>query len=124
MNCPSVVVGDGHLGIWGALAEVFPKAKEQRCWNHRIVNVLDKLPKSRQAEGKLPGNPEPPYKSASVSRERCRCLTGVQHPLGKRQSHRNLLRAATCQLGRNDLQQQHRWIPLRVMDLLVGHDHL
>ncbi len=53
MNCPSVVVGDGHLGIWGALAEVFPKAKEQRCWNHRIVNVLDKLPKSRQAEGKL-----------------------------------------------------------------------
>ena len=53
MNCPSVVVGDGHLGIWGALAGVFPKAKEQRCWNHRIVNVLDKLPKSRQAEGKL-----------------------------------------------------------------------
>ena len=47
MNCPSVVVGDGHLGIWGALAGVFPKAKEQRCWNHRIVNVLDKLPKSR-----------------------------------------------------------------------------
>jgi len=46
------VVGDGHLGIWGGLAEVYPEAEEQRCWNHRILNVLDKLPKKRQAEAK------------------------------------------------------------------------
>ena len=45
MNCPRLVIGDGNLGIWGALAQVFPEAKEQRCWNHRIMNVLDKLPR-------------------------------------------------------------------------------
>ena len=31
---------DGHLGIWGALRNVYPQAAEQRCWNHKIVNVL------------------------------------------------------------------------------------
>lgn len=38
-------VADGHLGIWTALAEVCPQAEELRCWNHRIVNVIDHLPK-------------------------------------------------------------------------------
>lgn len=46
---PRLVVADGHLGIWGALARVYPQAQEQRCWNHRIVNVLDKLPQKAQA---------------------------------------------------------------------------
>ena len=46
---PKLVIGDGHLGIWGALAAVFPEAKEQRCWNHRILNVLDKLPLKQHA---------------------------------------------------------------------------
>jgi putative transposase len=46
------VIGDGHLGIWGALAAVFPEAKEQRCWNHRLLNVLDKLPLKQQAEAR------------------------------------------------------------------------
>ena len=36
---------DGHLGLWGALAEIFPEADEQRCWNHKILNVLDRFPK-------------------------------------------------------------------------------
>jgi transposase-like protein len=48
MNAPSLVVGDGHLGIWGALSNVFPAAKEQRCWNHRITNLLDKVSKREQ----------------------------------------------------------------------------
>jgi putative transposase len=47
--CPRLVIADGHLGIWGALAQVFPDAQEQRCWNHRIINVLDKLPRKAQA---------------------------------------------------------------------------
>ena len=53
MNCPKLVVGDGHLGIWGALANVYPEAKEQRCWNHKVINVLDRLPKSQQGQAKL-----------------------------------------------------------------------
>lgn len=52
MNCPKLVVGDGHLGIWGALSNVYPGAEEQRCWNHKIVNVLDKLPRKVQGEAK------------------------------------------------------------------------
>jgi putative transposase len=49
---PRLVFGDGHLGICGALTAVFPMARQQRCWNHRLLNVLDKLPKRLQAEGR------------------------------------------------------------------------
>ena len=52
MNCPRLVIGDGNLGIWGALSNVYPDAAEQRCWNHKIVNVLDKLPKKAQPQAK------------------------------------------------------------------------
>ena len=52
LNCPKLVVGDGHLGIWGALANIFPEAKEQRCWNHRIMNILDKISKKQQAQAR------------------------------------------------------------------------
>jgi putative transposase len=52
MNCPRLVDGDGHLGIWGALSSVYPEALEQRCWNHKILNVLDKLAKKGQGEAK------------------------------------------------------------------------
>jgi transposase-like protein len=45
-------IADGHLGIWAALGEQQPTAAEQRCWNHRIVNVLDAMPKKHQAEAK------------------------------------------------------------------------
>jgi len=59
MGAPKLVIGDGHLGIWGGLANVFPEAKEQRCWNHRIVNVLDKIPEKHQAQAKLLLKPIP-----------------------------------------------------------------
>lgn len=52
MRCPRLVIGDGHLGIWAAIRNVFPEAKEQRCWNHRILNVLDRVPKKNQAQAK------------------------------------------------------------------------
>jgi putative transposase len=50
MNCPKLVVGDGNLGIWSALGEVYPQARQQRCWNHRIVNAVDKVPKKHQGQ--------------------------------------------------------------------------
>jgi putative transposase len=53
MNGPRLVIGDGHLGIWGALANVYPEAAEQRCWNHRILNVLDRVPQKKQAQVKV-----------------------------------------------------------------------
>ena len=53
LECPRLVIGDGHLGIWGALRNVYREAAEQRCWNHKILNVLDKLPKREHAQAKL-----------------------------------------------------------------------
>lgn len=47
---PRLVIGDGHLGIWSALRQVFPEADEQRCWNHKFLNVLEKLPTRQQGE--------------------------------------------------------------------------
>jgi transposase-like protein len=46
MRAPVLAVGDGALGFWGALREVFPTTGEQRCWFHKIANVLAALPKS------------------------------------------------------------------------------
>lgn len=52
MQAPVAAVGDGALGFWGALGEVFPATVEQRCWFHKLGNILDKLPKAMQAKGK------------------------------------------------------------------------
>jgi len=49
---PELAVGDGALGFWPALEEVFPDARHQRCWVHKTVNVLDKVPKSLQRTAK------------------------------------------------------------------------
>ncbi|MBK7723456.1 MAG: IS256 family transposase [Austwickia sp.] len=46
MRAPVLAVGDGALGFWKALREVFPDTREQRCWFHKIANVLAALPKS------------------------------------------------------------------------------
>jgi putative transposase len=52
MTAPVLAVGDGNLGFWAALRDVFPETREQRCWKHKIANVLDKLPKRLQARAK------------------------------------------------------------------------
>jgi len=49
---PKLGVGDGAMGFWAALAEVFPTTRAQRCWVHKTVNILDKLPKAQQPEAK------------------------------------------------------------------------
>src|SRR5574337_2175434 len=46
MTAPVLAVGDGALGFWKAMREVFPATKEQRCWFHKQANVLAALPKS------------------------------------------------------------------------------
>ena len=46
MRAPVLAIGDGALGFWGALREVFPTTREQRCWVHKIANILGTLPKS------------------------------------------------------------------------------
>jgi len=52
LPAPKLTIADGHLGIWGAIAAVYPTSAEQRCWNHKLQNVLDAVPRKRQAEVK------------------------------------------------------------------------
>ena len=52
MRAPVLAVGDGALGFWAALREAFPETREQRCWFHKIANVLNALPKSAQSGAK------------------------------------------------------------------------
>ncbi|HBG96010.1 MAG TPA: IS256 family transposase [Chromatiaceae bacterium] len=49
---PKLAIGDGALGFWAALREVFPTTQEQRCWVHKAMNVLNAMPKSVQARAK------------------------------------------------------------------------
>jgi putative transposase len=48
MRAPVLAVGDGALGFWGALSDVFPDTTHQRCWVHKMANVMNALPKSAQ----------------------------------------------------------------------------
>jgi transposase-like protein len=52
MRPPVLAVGDGALGFWAALRDVWPETTEQRCWVHKVANVLDALPKSVQPTAK------------------------------------------------------------------------
>jgi transposase-like protein len=50
---PALAVGDGALGFWKALDQVFAKTRRQRCWVHKTANILDKMPKSVQPHAKM-----------------------------------------------------------------------
>ena len=52
MRAPVVAVGDGALGFWAALRDVWPDTRQQRCWVHKVANVLNALPKSVQPTAK------------------------------------------------------------------------
>lgn len=50
LRAPAGVIADGALGLWSAVAQVWPKAAEQRCWNHKLRNVVDAVPLKHQPE--------------------------------------------------------------------------
>jgi transposase-like protein len=52
LPAPKLAVADGALGFWAALRDVYPETEEQRCWVHKLANVLDKLPKRLQPRAK------------------------------------------------------------------------
>ena len=91
MRAPVLAIGDGALGFWGALREVFPQARTQRCWFHKIANVLGALPEvgasgsEEGARGDLErrGPPPRPRRCDGV-RDRLR----GEVPQGRREDHR------------------------------------
>ena len=52
LNPPQLAVGDGAMGFWAALDEIYPQTRQQRCWMHKTMNVLNCLPKSAQPKAK------------------------------------------------------------------------
>ncbi len=71
MGAPVVMVGDGALGLWRALREVFPATREQRCWQHVVRNVLGALPKSvhagaRRALNEIIGAEDRPHAERAI----------------------------------------------------------
>ena len=52
MNSPALAVGDGALGFWAAISQVFPDTKSQRCWAHKSRNIINYLPKSLHSKAK------------------------------------------------------------------------
>jgi putative transposase len=71
LTFPRLTVADGHLGIWAAFGEIHPTGAEQRCWNHKITNVLNDLPNTvqRQAAERLKAMP---YAQTKAECERLR----------------------------------------------------
>ncbi len=97
MRAPVLAVGDGALGFWGGAARGVPETREQRCWFHKIANVLSALPKSAH-----PGGQEGPGRDLERRGPRARPprRRGVQAGLrrqvrqSRRQDHRRSRRAA------------------------------
>ena len=52
MNAPKLAIGDGAMGFWAALEEIYPETRQQRCWMHKTMNVLNCLPKSSHPKAK------------------------------------------------------------------------
>ena len=50
LRAPACVIGDGAFGLWNAVGQVWPQAAEQRCWNHKLRNVVDAVPLKQQAD--------------------------------------------------------------------------
>lgn len=83
MNAPRLVTGDGALGTWAALRDVFPTAVKQTCWVHKIARVLDALPKRLQPDAKklLHEMMEAPSRAdATATRERFREQFDAKYP--------------------------------------------
>lgn len=83
MNAPKLVTGDGALGAWAALRDVFPTAREQKCWVHKTANVLDAMPKRLQPRAKslLHEMAEAPTEAdARAARERFRAEFDAKYP--------------------------------------------
>lgn len=83
MQAPVLAVGDGALGFWNAKRQVWPQTREQRCWFHKLGNVLDKLPKRLQAAAKRKLHEvihAPTRNEAQAAVQRFEAEYGGEHP--------------------------------------------
>jgi transposase-like protein len=91
MRSPVLAIGDGALGFWSAVREVFPQARTQRCWFHKIANVLGALPESahpgaKKALAEIWNAEDKDHARTAVKKFGAAC--GAKFPQDRRQDHR------------------------------------
>lgn len=109
---PLLVIGDGALGIWAALREVWPETKRQRCWNHRTINVLSKLPKRLWARVRKDLRLASQAETRSECKERLEEIAGELREAGQAMAAETVLRDLDDFLTFYDFPQEH-WSHLR-----------
>jgi len=112
LNRPMVVVGDGALGIWAALREVWPQTRHQRCWNHRTLNVLDKLPKRLWGQVRKDLRQAAMAPTRSACREQLEEIAADLRQAGQAAAAETVLRDMDDFLTYYDFPQEH-WLHLR-----------
>lgn len=96
MRDPELVVGDGAMGLWRALAEVFPAARPQRCWVHKSRNVINCLPKSAQPGATKAMQEIYNARTGPTQSGRSRRSPAPTGPSGQRRSRRSPTTGTNC----------------------------
>jgi len=116
MRAPVLAIGDGALGFWGALREVFPESREQRCWVHKIANILDAVPNSLRSKVKAAlhtiMNAEN-KEAADLAIDQFEATYGAKYP----KAVDKLLKDREVLLTHFDLPAEH-WIHLRTTNVI------
>jgi transposase-like protein len=112
LGCPMVVVGDGALGIWAALREIWPQTRPQRCWNHRVLNVLDKLPKRLWSQVRKDLRAAATAPTRAACRQRLEQIAADLRGAGHEAAAETVLRDLDEFLTFYDFPQEH-WLHLR-----------
>ncbi len=114
MTSPVVAVGDGALGFWAALGEVFPTTREQRCWVHKIANILDALPKRLHKSAKAALHE---IYQAETRSDANAAIDDFQHQFGDRypKAVDKLIKDRDVLLTFYDFPAQH-WVHLRTVN--------
>jgi len=116
LRLPKLTVADGHLGIWSALGELHPNGAEQRCWNHKICNVLDKLPKKEQPAAKqLLRSMSYAESRADCEKQRDRFISRYRKPYPK--AAEVLLKDWDRMVSLYDFPKEH-WVHLRTTNIV------
>lgn len=112
MRRPLLVIGDGALGIWAALSEVWPECRRQRCWNHRVLNVLAALPKRLWRQVRLDLRKAAAAPSRAEATRQLEAIAADLRQAGQAAAAATVLRDLDDFLTFYDFPQEH-WIPLR-----------
>jgi putative transposase len=112
MRRPLLVIGDGALGIWAALSEVWPEVRRQRCWNHRVLNVLDALPKRLWPQVRKDLRHAAPAPSRAEVKRQLEAIAADLRKAGQAAAAETVLRDLDDFLTFYDFPQEH-WVHLR-----------